>query len=686
MATTDTSQKYSATLFWNDVLRTFRSHLPLTTHRRGFRAYTSSFTGREAVDWLHGYLSAKVGESRMIQREQAAALFEKMYNEKLFYPVKPIAKENSRYRGAIYRFTEVSVSSIALTPLALKNVASSVNRSSSESNGLTIPKRPSRATFNAGQMDGALMNGEGQVETRALKYRELSVTEINIFWKRECMERLRTFFGVNTLVGIIDESDIPPSHVAYNATNFTSRGIAKVPNPSDDVPGWALRGMKCLANWPWLNGIINVACYVGFERDVFTTLYEYFISPVCAGCFIPSGFYHLFLAILDRAEVLDSGMNASGQRLNGAAPGTRFDFIMADHGLAGATRAGDECCSNGTDEFSESSVVGASLDEFRPSSRFGQLTYVERSEVLNDLPGLVQSPKVQPKLHSKSNVGDGYPIDPAVCPLTKGCRASFSSFAPQNPFERLKSMDFHHPRFRSSIAFCPQFRSPVQSSRNFRIPAAPFRPSFHSAKVKQMTSEALAIALLLLPPKNRRWLQLLMRFIERVSSNYCLRLDRLRSISNRAVMIDAFSSCVAPPAVSTDRNDGIRLLSCLVDFQGDIFKVPPGMDASVLARMSQARNCRTASDQAITFCSRISVEEYRQQGVEHSLAAILALLDDIVNNENLTTSERQKRLISFRKTYPELYKSRFPNDPLPKKTNTLIGRLKEKMGVKMVYM
>ncbi|KFD55046.1 hypothetical protein M514_03964 [Trichuris suis] len=616
MTTSNANEKYSATLFWNDVIRTFRSRMPLTTHRRGFKAYESSFTGREAVDWLHGYLSAKVGESRLIRR-----------------------------------FTDVPVSSIVLTPLAVKNIGGSSVKVSSQSNCPTIAKRPSRAMLNGGQMFGALASNEGQ--------------------------------------RIIDELEIPSHHVAYNATNFTSRGMAKVPNPGDDVPGWALRGMKCLANWPWLNGIINVACYVGFERDVFTTLHEYFTSSVCSDCFIPSPFYHMFLAILDRAEMLDSGLGMNGQRLNGP-PKKPFDFTNADLHSGGPPKAnanGDEYCSNGSDEFGECSTAGASSDEFRPSSRFGQLTFVQRSVMLNDLPGLVPSPKILAELQSKSNINDGYHTDPSTCALTMKCRSSFSSFGPQNPFDRLESMNFRYPRLRSSIAFCPPIRSPMQWSRDRRMLSVPFSSYFHSPKVRQLTSDALAIGLLLLPPKNRRWLQLLMRFIERVSSNHCLRLDRLQSISNRALMINAFSSCFAVQAVSSSRSDSIRLLSCLVDFQGEIFKLPAGLNESVKARMNQARSSSSKVGQATTtFCSRITEEEFRQQAVEHSLTAVLALLDEIINSDNLSSPERQKRLLSFRKTYPELYKSRFPNDPLPKKTNSLIGRLKERMGVKTMYM
>ncbi|KHJ48700.1 hypothetical protein D918_01002 [Trichuris suis] len=670
--------------------------MPLTTHRRGFKAYESSFTGREAVDWLHGYLSAKVGESRLIRREQAATLFEKMYGERLFYPVRPILKESSRYRGAIYRFTDVPVSSIVLTPLAVKNIGGSSVKVSSQSNCPTIAKRPSRAMLNGGQMFGALASNEGQIRDQSvlvqpaiLNYRELSAAEINNLWKQVCLERLRTFFGSDSLVGIIDELEIPSHHVAYNATNFTSRGMAKVPNPGDDVPGWALRGMKCLANWPWLNGIINVACYVGFERDVFTTLHEYFTSSVCSDCFIPSPFYHMFLAILDRAEMLDSGLGMNGQRLNGP-PKKPFDFTNADLHSGGPPKAnanGDEYCSNGSDEFGECSTAGASSDEFRPSSRFGQLTFVQRSVMLNDLPGLVPSPKILAELQSKSNINDGYHTDPSTCALTMKCRSSFSSFGPQNPFDRLESMNFRYPRLRSSIAFCPPIRSPMQWSRDRRMLSVPFSSYFHSPKVRQLTSDALAIGLLLLPPKNRRWLQLLMRFIERVSSNHCLRLDRLQSISNRALMINAFSSCFAVQAVSSSRSDSIRLLSCLVDFQGEIFKLPAGLNESVKARMNQARSSSSKVGQATTtFCSRITEEEFRQQAVEHSLTAVLALLDEIINSDNLSSPERQKRLLSFRKTYPELYKSRFPNDPLPKKTNSLIGRLKERMGVKTMYM
>ncbi|MFH4984867.1 hypothetical protein AB6A40_011576, partial [Gnathostoma spinigerum] len=81
----------------------------------------------------------------------------------------------------------------------------------------------------------------------------------------------------------------------------------------------------------------------------------------------------------------------------------------------------------------------------------------------------------------------------------------------------------------------------------------------------------------------------------------------------------------------------------------------------------------------VRYCEQIPSKEYENQkssGIEFHL---LALLDGIVSNENLSVEERKKQLKKFKKTYPEVYEKRFPSPKLRSSkpaTPSLINRLK----------
>lgn len=73
---------------------------------------------------------------------------------------------------------------------------------------------------------------------------------------------------------------------------------------SDDLPGWTLQAMKCLANWPWKNSELNWPCYPGFERDVFATVLDFFATQPTP--LIPYEQQELLLEVLSKSPVNDS--------------------------------------------------------------------------------------------------------------------------------------------------------------------------------------------------------------------------------------------------------------------------------------------------------------------------------------------------------------------------------------------
>ncbi|KAG8546204.1 hypothetical protein GDO81_019563 [Engystomops pustulosus] len=60
------------------------------------------------------------------------------------------------------------------------------------------------------------------------------------------------------------------------------------------------------------------------------------------------------------------------------------------------------------------------------------------------------------------------------------------------------------------------------------------------------------------------------------------------------------------------------------------------------------------------FCKQISAQEFEEQKVVTSQAAIMELLEGIVKDKNLSMKDKKKKLKQFQREYPEIYRSRFP--------------------------
>eukprot|EP00070_Physeter_catodon_P018793 XP_023978656.1 DEP domain-containing protein 1B isoform X3 [Physeter catodon] len=127
---------------------------------------------------------------------------------------------------------------------------------------------------------------------------------------------------------------------------------------------------------------------------------------------------------------------------------------------------------------------------------------------------------------------------------------------------------------------------------------------------ENMAIEAFQICCLLLPPENRRKLQLLMRMMARICLN-----------KEMPPLCDGF---------------GARTL---IKY--------PGADMDI-----------TLS--APSFCRQISPEEFEYQRVYGSQEPLAALLEEVITDAKLSSKEKKKKLKQFQKSYPEVYQERFP--------------------------
>ncbi|XP_042662840.1 DEP domain-containing protein 1A isoform X1 [Tyto alba] len=187
--------------------------------------------------------------------------------------------------------------------------------------------------------------------------------------------------------------------------------------------------------------------------------------------------------------------------------------------------------------------------------------------------------------------------------------------------------------------------------------------------LERIAVEALQICCLLLPPPNRRKIQLLMRMISRISEN--VDMPRLHdAMGTRSLMIQTFSRCVLCCAEEVDLDEllSTRLVSFLMDHQQEIFKVPTYLQVAVRDHIEHVKTaqCKYPKEEicailpTYSYCRQITPEEFEEQKVSTSQAAVAELLENIIKDKNLSVKDKKKKLKQFQKEYPLIYRNRFP--------------------------
>ncbi|XP_041603105.1 DEP domain-containing protein 1A isoform X1 [Vulpes lagopus] len=215
-------------------------------------------------------------------------------------------------------------------------------------------------------------------------------------------------------------------------------------------------------------------------------------------------------------------------------------------------------------------------------------------------------------------------------------------------------------------------KSTVELSENSLPPAASVLTGTQSLlqpHLERVAIDALQLCCLLLPPPNRRKLQLLMRMISRMSQN--VDMPPLHdAMGTRSLMIHTFSRCVLCCAEEVDLDEllATRLVSFLMDHHQEILQVPSYLQTAVDKHLDYLRKgyIKNPGDGLIvplptySYCRQISAQEFDEQKVSTSQAAITELLENIIKNKSLPLKEKRKKLKQFQKEYPLIYQKRFP--------------------------
>ncbi|XP_011364021.1 DEP domain-containing protein 1A isoform X3 [Pteropus vampyrus] len=293
---------YRATKLWNEVTTSFRAGMPLRKHRQHFKKYGNCFTAGEAVDWLYDLLRNNSNFGPEVTRQQTIQLLRKFLKNHVIEDIKGRwGSENLDDNSQLFRFPANSPLKTLPRrhPELRKN---SVENFSKDKDSIFKLRNLSRRTLkthglqlsqeNIEHMNCEIINED---QENSIGNREISQKDVEEVWRYIILIYLQTTLGVSSLEEVINPKQVIPQYIMYNMTNTSKRGVVILQDKSDDLPHWVLSAMKCLANWPRSNDMNNPT-YVGFERDVFRTIADYFLGlpePL-----LTFEYYELFVNIL----------------------------------------------------------------------------------------------------------------------------------------------------------------------------------------------------------------------------------------------------------------------------------------------------------------------------------------------------------------------------------------------------
>ncbi|XP_013369996.1 PREDICTED: DEP domain-containing protein 1A isoform X4 [Chinchilla lanigera] len=286
---------------WNEVTTSFRAGMPLRKHRQHFKKYGNCFTAGEAVDWLYDLLRNNSNFGPEVTRQQTIQLLRKFLKNHVIEDIKGRwGSENFDDNNQLFRFPATSPLKTLPRrhPELRKNSIDSFSKDKENVFKLRNLSRrtPKKHGLHFSQETTEKANHEiREDQENSGDYREISQEDVEEVWRYVTLIYLQTILCVPSLEELINPNQVIPQYIMYNMANTSKRGVVILQDKSDDLPHWVLSAMKCLANWPRSNDTSNPT-YVGFERDVFRTIADYFLNlpePL-----LTYEYYELFVNIL----------------------------------------------------------------------------------------------------------------------------------------------------------------------------------------------------------------------------------------------------------------------------------------------------------------------------------------------------------------------------------------------------
>ncbi|NXY80850.1 DEP1A protein, partial [Alcedo cyanopectus] len=755
---------------WNEITRYFRAGMPLRKHRQHFKKHGSCFTASEAVDWLHGVLRSNSNFGPEVTRQQTVQLLRKFLKNHVIEDIKGRwGSEHLEDNSVLYRFP--STSPVKPLPSSCPPKENLEHFSRDKERLFKLPHLSRRALKktelqsleNFEKTDPAVIE---ETKEGKLHRKEISQEYVQETWRNIIIIHLQTILGLPSLEEVLQPSQIVPEHVTYNMTNTSKHGVVILQNKSEDLPHWVLSAMKCLAYWP-RNNDMTQPTYSGFERDVFRTVADYFLSlpePL-----LTFEYYELFVNVLVLCGYITIPDRCSGKHsvqdekcdpqpsktlpLNSfksteclllsllqKEPGRKKKEHEASRRPSGELTTQKQCaeklqqyklmCKQG----SADKLIGGScqnLSGFRNKQDPLQ-TFRTRCYSLEGIGDAASNNKGQSHSLRERDANTILSTRDGKQSLQSDCAANWalepgfdSRWQDQSHGTKtasasalLEKENHSSKQIGRSLSLLGQRNSKSCSSINIPVAEITVKPraqlpgrgkpntpgvagapdatitkrlcrsttelSEHSftpsyvltgtqkllqPHLERVAVEALQICCLLLPPPNRRRLQLLLRMAARISENGAM--PRLHdSLGTRCLMIQTFSRCVLCCAEEVDLDEllSTRLFSFLLDHQQEIFQVPTYLQVVVRDHIESMKlaQCKCPKEEicailpTYSYCRQITPQEFEEQKVSTSQAAVTELLENIIKDKNLSVKDKKKKLKQFQKEYPFIYQKRFP--------------------------
>ncbi|KAG9488214.1 hypothetical protein GDO78_007815 [Eleutherodactylus coqui] len=249
-------------------------------HRVHFKTYERCFTATEAVDWLHELLQCNQNFGPEVTRSQTIQLLKKFLKNHVIEDVKGRwGREDFEDNSSLYRFPPTSPLKPypkrphpKVDPLPFPQWTDE----DSVASNIRIPVKP--VVMNSEMWYKRHSIAIGEVHTCQLVYRrELTAANIEEIWKSRTLLRLQRIFGLDSMDDVLDTKQMNGKHIMHNVYNVNRQGIVVMDDRAKELPHWLLSAMKCLANWPNCSDM-KQPMYLGFERDVFKTIADYYSS------------------------------------------------------------------------------------------------------------------------------------------------------------------------------------------------------------------------------------------------------------------------------------------------------------------------------------------------------------------------------------------------------------------------
>ncbi|XP_069863797.1 DEP domain-containing protein 1A isoform X1 [Dipodomys merriami] len=771
---------YRATKLWNEVTTSFRAGMPLRKHRQHFKKYGNCFTAGEAVDWLYELLRNNTNFGPEVTRQQTIQLLRKFLKNHVIEDIKGRwGSENLDDNNQLFRFPPTSpLKSLPRRHPELRK--NNIENFSKDKESIFKFRNLSRRTP---KKHGLLYSQENiekinheitsEDQENPTDNREISQEDVEEVWKYIFLIYLQTILGVPSLEELINPNQIIPQYIMYNMANTSKHGVVVLQDKSDDLPHWVLSAMKCLANWPRSNDTNNQT-YVGFERDVFRTIADYFLDlpeplltfeyyelfvnilVVCGYITVsdrPSGIHKiqddpqsskilhlnslnsfkstecLLLSLLHKDKNKEESDSTEKLQISDQEFQERYakkmqlvnlrnrrgntNDIMGGscHNLIGPLSSMHVLSSNikprcsslegivdvpGNSRKKVSNIFHHSLlkVEEQHHKQFLELNPKQESLLNHHSEESIQKPLcVGFKRTSTLTVQDQEELCNGKCKSKQLCRSQsllLRSSTRRNSYINMPvaeiimkpkfgkcntsdqtAMESGLGEFSTTInkRLC---KSTIELSENSLPPASSVLTGTQSMlqpHLERIAINALQLCCLLLPPPNRRKLQLLMRMISRMSQN--VDMPRLHdAMGTRSLMIHTFSRCVLCCAEEVDLDEllAARLVSFLMDHHQEILQVPSYLQTAVEKHLDYLKKgcVKSPGEELVaplptySYCTQISIQEFDEQKVSTSQAAIAELLETIIKNKSLPVKEKKRKLKQFQKEYPLIYQKRFP--------------------------